>query len=225
MRRSIVVAATAALIAAFVVSAVTLAGDSGTRKVADQQRSGDPTRGLVALAGARGGAYGSAAASMLLGGLADRLNVSEEQLRDAVPGVVRRQLDRLVARGTITDAERDAVQKCIDDGGGADCDRAQVRSAAIKVRRSLTPDGAELTRLKNELAEDAGAELGKPADEVVAAVRGELEDKLEQGVALGLVTERLRDLALRCFDTPDDCEVGEVRRQARSLFGLGWRRP
>jgi hypothetical protein len=82
-------------------------------------------------------------------------------------------------------------------------------------RGAMTP--ARLAALKGELAAELGAELGKPPDEILTAVRAELSEKLDKAVAIGMLSERARDMALACFDRPAECDLRALRWEA----GLG----
>lgn len=231
MRRSLLLASLLAVLAGLTVTAVTLAGDrSGPDRSSRAERTdrSAPT-GPSAFERASGrfgrregvhrrdrSGHGMLHAR-LLGELADRLEVSDRDLRRALRGVKRRTLERAVARGTITDAQRDAVLACRADR--VTCDRTTVRAARRALARDARP-GALAAR-KQELAEDLGAELGREPASVLTAIRAELVEKLDLAVTLGAVTARGRDLALACFDAPGGCDVEALKAEVRIGPGHG----
>jgi hypothetical protein len=156
--------------------------------------------------------------AMAFKGLADRLNVSRDDLIDAFHGVKDRALDRAVSDGTITQKQRDALEGCMKarHGQGGTCKRRVARRAHRKLHRELRQRlRNDRSGLKAQLIGDLAAELNKQPGEVEGALRAELVDLLETGVKLGFVTDRGRDLALGCFDRPDQCDLKALRREVR----------
>lgn len=97
-----------------------------------------------------------------------------------------------------------------------DAVRATARQLPMKrIKRIATGRGATaaLPKLKRRAAARLGAELDKPASEVVETVRAELAERLAYGVGVGMVSDRGRDLALACFDDPASCDVPALRRE------------
>jgi hypothetical protein len=234
MRRSLLLATLVALLAGLTVTAVTVAGGRDTDRPDRADRADRPAAGSSAFErtharfgrrdrrggrGRHGHGHGMLHAQ-LLGGLATRLDVTPAQLRDALKGLKRRSLDRAVARGTITAAQRQALDRCMADR--ATCDRAAARPAFRALRRDARR--GDLGARKDELAEDLAAELGKTPEQVLTAVRAELVAKLDLGVTFGAVTAKGRDLALACFDEPASCDRAALRREVRMGHGRRHRR-
>lgn len=113
-----------------------------------------------------------------LGGVADRLGVTKEALRDAVKAVAA---DQRAAR--------------------------QADPSAPK------PD---LAAKKTAWIDGVAAKLGKTPDEVAAAVRAELDERLTDAVAKGWLTEQGKTIALGCFDTPATCDFKALRAEFRA---------
>jgi len=156
--------------------------------------------------------------AMAFNGLADRLNVSKDDLIEAFHGVKDKALDRAVSQGTITQKQRAALEQCMKarHGGGGTCNRRVARRAHRKLHRSLRQRlKNDRSGLKAQLIGDLAAELNKQPAEVEDAIRAELVELLEMGVKLGFVTDRGRDLALGCFDRPDQCDLKALRREVR----------
>lgn len=160
---------------------------------------------------------------------AERLGKSPRELHAAIRGVKKRALDRAVSDGTITQAERDALAKCLKTRarrGG--CDRRAARAGHRKLHRALKQRArSDAAGLKAQFIDDLAAELGKQPAEVESAARAELEDLLDMAVTAGFVTERGRELALGCFDRPNECDRAalraEVKKRFRGLHGGGKR--
>ena len=74
--------------------------------------------------------------------------------------------------------------------------------------------------LKSQLIADLAAELpgGKSAADVEAAMRAQLVDVLDKGVALGFVSEKGRDLAIACWDNPNQCDRKALRAEIKKRF-------
>lgn len=204
MRRPILIALIAAIAGALTISAVTLAGGNETSK---------QERGWAAYtkAGAHDRAHGG-----YLGSLAGRLDVSTAELRRALKVTARKQLRRAAQAGLISARERRALAGCMRSEGRA-CDRRKLGRMAKRLKGMLMGAGgaAALPELKRTASADLAAALGKPVDEVLAAVRAELVARLDQGVGIGVVTEKGRELALACFDDPASCDVAALRRELR----------
>jgi hypothetical protein len=217
MRRTLALIASLALIVV-AVAAVALAFASDGSDGAGGDR-GSGTEVVRADERGRGfGRHGFGPLRAVLDGLAERLDVTPEELREAIHGVKRRGLDRAVDAGTITAAERDALLACMShDRDG--CDPVAARSAARKLHRAHRRRGGRgLARMKAHFLGDLAAELGKPVDEVAAAVRAELVEALDRAVAMGFLSGRGRELALRCFDRPRRCNLRALRREAFGGF-------
>jgi hypothetical protein len=217
---------TAALLAALAVSAVSLATGGDDEAAADR-----PARASAAglLAAANGGA-GAGVAGLpdpegVLRSLAGRLGVSEadlhEAIRAAAPGQARAALRRAVRDGTITTAERRLALRCATDRER--CDREEARALAERLGERVERDGLRglgLGELRDAMAGDVAQRIGREGDDVVAAVRAELEATLSGVRETGLITQRAQDLALACFDDPDTCDVRALEREVPLLQGL-----
>ena len=229
MRRSILVAVLAgALVALAAVAGISLAGSGSETK----SSSGSPSasqgsfKANYAAKRNRGGKrhghrmhFGPM--MMALNGVADRLGVSKDELIEAAKGVKDRALDRAVTDGTITQAQRDALQQCMKahHTGGGKCNRRAARRAHRKLHRAFHKQlRTDAAALKAQLLGDLADELGKQPDEVGTAIRAELSELLETGVKLGFVTERGRDLALGCWDRPNECDRKALRRELKQRF-------
>jgi hypothetical protein len=161
--------------------------------------------------------------ALALNGLADRLDVTPAKLREAAKGVKKRALDRAVADGTITQDERDALEACFKARGqGSGCDRAKARAAHKKLHKALEQRAkTDAAGLKSQLIDDLAAELGKQPADVESAIRATLSDLLDKGVALGFVTAHGRDLALGCWDKPNECDRAALRAELRNRLPGG----
>jgi len=237
MRRSLLLVTLLALLAGLTVTAVTAAGGRDDRSDraprADRADRAAGSSSAFARASARfgrregrarrghGGGHHRALRAMVLGDLAERLQVTPAQLREALRGVKRRSLDRAVQRGTITAAQRDAVAACLARPRTS-CDRAAARPALRALRRDARR--GDLAARKQELAEDLGTELGQPPEAALTAVRAELSAKLDLAVTFGAAGARGRELALACFDDPATCDVAALRREVRFGHGRARRR-
>jgi len=243
MRRSILIAVLAgALVGLAVAAGISLAGSGGSSgsSSSSEQASASGGQGSFASSYAakqghrnRGGrrhghghGMGWGPMGLAFRGLADRLDVTPEKLREAAKGVKKRALDRAVADGTITQAERDALEACFQSRGrGSGCDRAKARAAHRKLHRAIKQRvKTDAAGLKAQVIDDLAAELGKQPSEVEAAARAELVELLDKGVALGLVTEKGRDLALGCWDKPNECDRAALKAEVKKRFrGRGHR--
>jgi hypothetical protein len=123
---------------------------------------------------------------------------------------MRRRLARLVL---VSGAERLGVRP-------AELRRA-VHTVLRAQRRAGRPAGAELGRLRDELAAALGRELGLGRAEVLRAARAELGARLLLGTGMGIVSDAGRRLALDCFDAPATCDVPALRRELRFARLLG----
>ena len=214
MRRPLLIALLAAVVAALSVSAVTLAGGRDTDRSDRRAAKADRSERSAPARDAHRGMHRMVRREVLRG-LADRLEVTPRELRAALRGVKRRSLERAVQRGTITAEQRALVDTCLADRRS--CDRTAIRPVLRALRADARP--AAWPERKRELAEDLAAELGREPADVVAAVRAELDEKLGMAVTFGVVSERGRELALACFDDPASCDVAALRAEVRFRHG------
>jgi hypothetical protein len=102
-----------------------------------------------------------------------------------------------------------------------DVDAATLRTAVkAVVREEQTKYGKthpkpDLATLKAELATSLASKIGKTPDEVLTAVRAELDARLTQAVQAGWLTQKGHDLALACFDTPATCDMKALKGEVR----------
>jgi hypothetical protein len=100
--------------------------------------------------------------------------------------------------------------------------RAAVKTIAqeqrAKHRGHARPTPEQLAALKTELATSLATKLDKTPDEVLTAVRAELDARLTQAVAAHWLTQKGHDLALACFDAPASCDLKALRAEVR-FFG------
>lgn len=156
----------------------------------------------------RAGGYDRRA--VLLKPLAARLGVTVDELRIAGREAMVGALDA-VSRQSGADVA--ALRACV--AGSTACDHRAARTQARRLHRGTDLEKLDLAAIKQGLADDAAEQLQKTPDEVLAAVRAELEAKLALGRTIGVVTPAQRTLALGCFDDPDACDVAAVRRAFR----------
>ena len=156
----------------------------------------------------RAGGYSKHA--MLLRGLAQRLGTSTDELRIAGRSAALGALD---AVGRQTGEDVAALRACI--AKAADCDRRAARTQARALHREVDVEALDLAAIKQGLAEDAAEQLGTTPEEVLAAVRAELDAKLSFARTVRLITAAQRELALGCFDRPDACDVDALHRAFR----------
>jgi hypothetical protein len=232
MRRSTLVGVLlGALVGLAVAAGISLAGGGSSSSPSKQSASASQGSFRAAYAAKRGRGGGHrwhghghgmrfGPLAIAFNGLADRLDVTPEKLREAVKGVKKRALDRAVADGTITQDERAALDACFQSRGqGSGCDRAKARAAHGKLHKALRQRiRTDAAGLKAQLIEDLAAELGKQPADVEAAARAELVDLLDKGVSLGLLTDHGRDLALACWDKPNECDRAALRAEIRKHF-------
>jgi hypothetical protein len=221
MRRSVTLLVACLLTAALVVGAVGLASAGHDGPAQGQQRTSAPAKAKpIADRHARGdrdahGAHG-VIATMILSSLAGRLEVEPAKLRRAATDVARDQWQQRLA--TLSPAQRSALVACKGRAarkgarrpGG--CDRRAARAALRTLKASVL---ADLPALKQQLAAAVAAKLGVTPEKLLEAVRAELEQRLGQAVAMGLVSEKGRGLALQCFDDPASCDVDALRSEVR----------
>lgn len=230
MRRWIIVLAALAVACGLAVTAVTVAGAGSGSSDRERARDGaSPARFGGDRAGDRRrfrgggrrgfGPFASGPARPVFRGVADKLDVTPQRLREALRGVKRRRLDRAVQEGTITTAERDALAACLERRRGGSCDPAAARAAMAKLKAAKRMQGRDLATLKAQLLADLAAELGKPEADVATAIRASLVEALAKAVARGWLTEHGRDLAIGCFDTPASCDRKALRGELRLPFG------
>ena len=216
MRRPLILALLAAIVAALSLSAVTLAGGRDTDRSERRAAKADRSERSAPARGAHRGMHRMVRREVLRG-LAGRLGVTPRELRTALRGVKGRSLDRAVQRGTITAEQRAVVDTCLAER--RTCDRSTIRPILRALRADARP--AAWPERKRELAEDLAAELDRDPADVIAAVRAELGAKLDMAVTFGVVTERGRDLVLACFDDPASCDVAALRAEVRLGHGHG----
>jgi hypothetical protein len=218
MRRSVTLLVACLLTAALVVGAVGLASAGHDGPAQGQQRTSAPAKAKpVADRHARGDrdAHG-VIATMILSSLAGRLEVEPAKLRRAATDVARDQWQQRLA--TLSPAQRSALVACKGRAArkGARrqgrCDRRAARAALRTLKASVL---ADLPALKQQLAAAVAAKLGVTPEKLLEAVRAELEQRLGQAVAMGLVSEKGRGLALQCFDDPAACDVDALRAEVR----------
>ncbi|HEY4097790.1 MAG TPA: hypothetical protein VGM33_19865 [Baekduia sp.] len=198
--------------------------------------------GVTAVALASGGKDGAkqahapalhGIAGMVLTSLAGRLDVKPADLESAIKAVVAEQRQKLVQTAGLTPAETSALQRCRTATaarrhatGIKKRDAARVRplrkppaacaSDAAKSAQQKLQDAAakpDLVALKADVAQSLATRLGKTPDEILTAVRAELDQRLTQAVAIGLVTQAGHDLALACFDDPATCDLTALRSE------------
>jgi hypothetical protein len=156
---------------------------------------------------------------MAFDGLAKRLDVTPAKLKEAVQGVKKHALDRAVTDGTITQDERAALDACMKSRGGSGCDRNKARAAHQKLHKALKARAkSDAAGLKSQLIDDLAAELGKQPADVEAAARAQLSQMLDTAVTMGFVTERGRELALGCFDKPNECDRAALKAEVKKRF-------
>jgi len=173
---------------------------------------------------------------MVLKSLAGRLGVEPRALRVAVREVAREQWAARLAQAGLSKDEIAALKAChrrghrgharararaARDARRGACDRAAARAAREKLRSAPDPD---LAALKGEVAAALATKLSVAEEKLLEAVRAELVQRLDQGVAIGLLTPQLRDQALGCFDTPATCDLRALHRGARPHGGRHHRR-
>jgi hypothetical protein len=171
--------------------------------------------------GGPGGAMRFGVMAMAFNEFAGKLGVTPDKLHDAARGVKKRALDRAVADGTITADERAALDACMKSRRrGAGCDRAKARAAHRKLHKAMKARAkTDAAGLKAQFLDDLSAELGnKTPAEVDAAARATLVDLLDKGVTMGFLTERGRDLALGCYDKPNECDRAALRAEVKKRF-------
>jgi hypothetical protein len=243
MRRSILVSVlVGALVGLAVAAGISIAGSGGSSssdgsasesakgsfQAAYASKQGNRPGNGNRRGGRRGGHHhghgmGFGPLAIAFRGLADRLGVTKAQLREATLGVKKRALDRAVTDGTITQAERDALDACIKAHGKkrSGCNRATARAAHRKLHRAIKQRvKTDAAGLKTQVLEDLAAELpgNKTAAEIDAAARAELASLLDKGVMLGLVSEKGRELALGCWDKPNECDRAALRAEVKKRF-------
>lgn len=240
MRRSILISVLVGAVMGLAVAAgISLAGSGGSSS--STQSSADPAQGSFASAyakrgnqqrgGRRGGrrghghghghGMGFGPLALAFNGLAERLGVERDKLHDAVKGVKKRALDRAVTDGTITQAERDALEACMKARRSSGCNKQQARAAHRKLHRAFKQRArSDAAGLKAQLLEDLAAELGggKTSAQVGEAIRAELVELLDKGVTLGFLTEKGRELALGCWDSPNQCDRKALRAEVKKRF-------
>jgi hypothetical protein len=227
MPRRLLAVLSVCAVAALTVTAVAFAhgggsgdrhGSKGHKRTTHAKHSGQPTDFLAA------GLLGPAVTS-----LAQRLDVDPTALRTAIKAVAAEEADKRLQAAGLTPDEIAAVKACrthgVRKGGAAVAARhagTACRSDAFKSGASKLKAAAktkpDLAALKTDLATSLATKLGKTPDEVLAAVRAELDARLTQAVTAGWLTQKGHDLALACFDTPASCDLKALRAEV-TLFG------
>ena len=238
MRRSTLIAVLAgALFGLAAAAGISLAGSgSSSSNESNERRTAAPTQGTshatYAKRGHRrhggrghGGHRLFGPAAIAFNGFADRLNVSRKELHAALRGVKNRALDRAVDENVITSAERDALKSCMKSRRRDNCNRSQARAAHRKLHRAMRQRvRSDAAAVKAQVIEDLADELDKQPADVEAAARAELVELLDTAVTLGFVTEKGRQLALECWDTPNECDRAALRAEVKHRLGHGHRR-
>jgi hypothetical protein len=219
MSRRVLAVLSACCIAALTVTAVAVArgGDHDAASKA-HKRAGHAQR----TAGHPADVLASGLFASVTKSLAQRLDVEPRALRAAIKAVAAEQWQKRLAAAGLTPGEIAALKAC--RGGHArratsasGCDAAAAKSAVAKLKAAAKAK-PDLTALKTDLATSLAQKLGKTPDEVLAAVRAELESRLTQAVQAGWLTPKGHDLALACFDAPATCDLKALKGEVR-LFG------
>jgi hypothetical protein len=232
MRRRLTLLVAVLCLAALGVTAVALASGG---KDGDHRRTTPttPTKpvGAPALHGIAG---------MVLTSLAGRLEIKPADLQRAVAAVVAEQRQKLLQTAGLTPAETSALQRCRSATAARRHATGIKKRDAARVRPIRKPPAAcaseaaqsaiqklktaaakpDLVALKADVAQSLATKLGKMPDEILTAVRAELDQRLTQAVAIGLVTQKGHDLALACFDDPATCDLTALRDEVH-LGGHG----
>jgi transposase-like protein len=211
MSRRLLAVLTACCIAALSVTAVAFAHGTGgehhgkkkAHHGAVHHRGGQPASFLGA------GLFRAAVNS-----LAQRLNVEPAALRTAIRQTIADERAKQLAAAGLTPEEIAALKRCrtARHHRRADCDVATLKSARTKLKAAPKPD---YDAIKADLAATLAQKLAKTPDEVLAAVRAELDARLTQAVQAGWLTQKGHDLALACFDTPSTCDVSALKGEIR----------
>jgi hypothetical protein len=154
----------------------------------------------------------------VLASSAERLGVREDVLTDAVRKAAAAQRQARRQAGGLSASQRAALRACRRYYNT--CDREAARGAYQELRAAW-PGRGDLTRMRDDLASRVGRSLGRSRAEVLTAARDELEDRLRQGTALGVITPTGARVAMDCFDAPSACDLGELRRELRAGRLLG----
>jgi hypothetical protein len=245
MSRRLIAALSAVCLAALSLTAVALASSGGGSSSKDKRSSSTADKqhgkrtaharngGIVRGGHAPGGFFGGPLIGASLDSLAKRLGVSSADLQTAVKAVMQEQADKRLTAAGLTAEEIAAVKACRDtarkhgfkkrDGAAvppAACATDALKSAQTKLQAARkTAAKPDLTALKAELAASLATKLAKTPDEVLAAVRAELDARLTQAVTAGWLTQKGHDLALACFDTPATCDTKALRAEVKFFHG------
>jgi hypothetical protein len=223
MSRRVVAVLSACCIVALGVTAVAFAHGNGS----DPDGSAHKRTGHAKRVGAPAGFLGGGLFGAAIDSLARRLDVAPADLRAAIKAVAAEQWQKKLTAAGLTPDEIAALKACREHGvkkrdaarvrrtGAEGCDSAAVRSAVAKLKAAPKPD---LAALKTELATSLASKIGKTPEQVIAAVRAELDARLTQAVSAGWLTQKGHDLALACFDTPASCDLKALRAEVR-FFG------
>jgi hypothetical protein len=230
MSRRLLALLTACCVALSVTAVAAFAHGNGSHhrgktRHAKVHRTGQPANFLGA------GLFGASVNS-----LAQRLSVDPADLRTAIKQTLADERTRQLTAAGLTPEEIAALQSCRFShvgarGGtkgrreaakkharaahhlrGANCDAATLKSAHDKLKAAPRPD---YNAIKTDLATELAQKLGKTPDDVIAAVRAELDARLTQAVTAGWLTQKGHDLALACFDDPNSCDVRALKGEFR----------
>jgi hypothetical protein len=221
MSRRLLAVLTACCIVALSASAVAFAHGSrgdhhhAATKKARVHRTGRPA-----------GFLGAGLLGASVNSLAQRLSVDPADLRTAIRQTLAAERARQLTSAGLTPQETAALKACrgaarsserTARGGkkgrrAAACDTAVLKSARAKLKAAPKPD---YNAIKNDLAAGLAQKLGKTPDDVIAAVRAEIDARLTQAVTAGWLTQRGHDLALACFDDPNSCDVRALKGELR----------
>jgi hypothetical protein len=166
-------------------------------------------RFLAVLAACCIAALGVSAVALAHGGSSEHHGTKAPHKRAVHPGggFLGVALDSLAARLDVTPADlRTAITAAIAE------------ERAKHPGKHARPTPAQLAVLKTELATALATKLSKTPDEILTAVRAELDARLTQAVTKGWLTAKGHDLALACFDDPATCDVKALRAEVR-FFG------
>ena len=167
-----------------------------------------------------GGAMRFGVMALAFNDFAEKLGVTPGELHAAVRGVKKRALDRAVSDGTLTADERAALDACMKSRRkGSGCDRKQARAAHRKLHKALKARArSDAAGLKTQFIADLAAELDKQPADVESAARASLVELLDKAVTMGFLSERGRELALGCFDKPNECDRAALRAEVKKRF-------
>ncbi|WP_027007185.1 hypothetical protein [Conexibacter woesei] len=230
MSRRLLAVLTACLIVALSASAVAFAHSGGGRHHRDARH------GTVHRTVKPAGFLGAGLLGASVNSLAQRLSVDPADLRTAIKQTLADERARQLTAAGLTPQETAALKACrgarfperTARGGkkgrrgvartahhtraAAGCDATALKSARAKLKAAPKPD---YNTIKSDLAAGLAQKLGKTPDDVIAAVRAELDARLTQAVTAGWLTQKGHDLALACFDDPSSCDIRAFKGEFR----------